>query len=153
PEQRARALVEGSTLADAKVRLALFEGGAKAVAASKDPMILLARDIDDEARSLRKIYENEVQSVEQRGQQALAAARFAVYGTSVYPDATFTLRLSYGAVAGWTERGEKIPPFTRLSTLFERATGAPPFALPQSWLDAKPKLDVSTLVNFVTTND
>jgi V8-like Glu-specific endopeptidase len=153
PDQRAKALIEGSTLADVKVRLALYEGGAAVVAASTDPMIVLARDIDTEARALRKIYENEVQAPEQRAQQAIADARFAVYGTTVYPDATFTLRLSYGAVAGWTDAGKPVQPFTRLSTLYDRATGAPPFALPQSWLDEKPTLDMNMPANFVTTND
>jgi hypothetical protein len=89
----------------------------------------------------------------QQAQRAIADARFAVYGTSIYPDATFTLRLSYGAVQGWTEAGKAVEPFTFLSRLFERATGAAPFALPQSWLDAKPRLDMKTRVNFVTTND
>jgi V8-like Glu-specific endopeptidase len=153
PDERAKALVEGSMLGDPKVRLALFDGGEQAVAASQDPMIVLAREIDDDARALRKVYENEVQTPEQRAQQSIAAARFAVYGTSVYPDATFTLRLSYGAVKGWTEAGKPVQPFTRLSTLYERATGAAPFALPKPWVDGKSKLDMNTAVNFVTTND
>ncbi|HSL19988.1 MAG TPA: S46 family peptidase [Vicinamibacterales bacterium] len=153
PDERARALVVGSTLGDPKVRVALLEGGQKTVAASKDPMIALARAIDDEARELRKIYENEVQAPEQRAQQAIAAARFKVYGTSLYPDATFTLRLSYGAVEGWTEGNGRVEPFTRLSRLFERATGAPPFALPKRWTAARPRLDMDSRVNFVTTND
>lgn len=154
PDQRARALVMGSTLGDPKVRLALFEGGRKAVAASKDPMIALARAIDDEARRLRKIFENDVQVPEQRAQQAIAEARFKVYGTSIYPDATFTLRVSYGAVQGWTEPdGERVEPFTRVSRLYERATGAFPFALPQRWIAAKPRLEMTTPVNFTTTND
>lgn len=153
PDERARELISGSKLGDSKVRLALFEGGRKAIEASNDPMIALARAIDGEARSLRKIYENQVQAPEQRGQQAIAEARFKVYGTSIYPDATFTLRLSYGAVQGWTEAGERMEPFTRLARLYERATGAPPFALLQRWLDAKPRLDMDTLANVVTTND
>lgn len=153
PDARAKALIAGSTLADPRVRVALYEGGRKAVAASKDPMIALARAIDDEARALRKTYENEVEGPEQQAQRAIADARFAVYGTSIYPDATFTLRLSYGAVQGWTENGERVEPFTYLSRLYERATGSPPFALPKSWLDAKPRLDLQTRANFVTTND
>jgi V8-like Glu-specific endopeptidase len=154
PDQRARALVTGSTLADPKVRIALFDGGQKAIAASRDPMIALARSIDEEARRLRKIYENEVVVPEQRAQQAIADVRFKVYGTSIYPDATFTLRVSYGAVKGWTEPdGSRVEPFTRLSRLYERATGAWPFALPQRWVAAKPRLDMNTPVNFTTTND
>ena len=153
PDQRAKALISGSKLADPKARLSLFEGGKKAVDASDDPMIALARAVDDEARALRKTYESEVQGPESRAQRAIADARFAVYGTSIYPDATFTLRLSYGAVQGWTEAGKRVEPFTYLSRLFERATGAPPFAIPKPWLDARPRLDLKTPVNFVTTND
>jgi V8-like Glu-specific endopeptidase len=153
PDETAKALIAGSTLADPKARLALFEGGQAAVGASKDPMIALARAVDDEARALRTIYEDEVDGPEERAQQTIAEARFAVYGTAIYPDATFTLRLSYGAVQGWTEAGTRVEPYTSLARLFERATGAPPFALPKSWLGAKSRLDLKTPANFVTNND
>lgn len=153
PDRRARALIAGSTLGSPKVRLALFDGGQAAVKASKDPMIALMREIDAEARALRKIYENEVQAPIQRAQQAIADARFAVLGTSIYPDATFTLRLSYGAVEGWTEDGTRVEPFTRLQRMYERTTGFAPFDLPKRWLDARSRLDPNTPVNFVTTND
>lgn len=154
PDQRAKALISGSTLSDPKVRLELFQGGKQAVSASKDPMMALARSIDDEARRLRKIYENEVQVPEQRAQQAIAEARFKVYGTSLYPDATFTLRVSYGAVMGWNEPGgERVEPFTYLERLYERATGSFPFALPERWIKAKPRLDMKTPVNFASNND
>jgi Peptidase S46 len=116
-------------------------------------MIALARATDDEARALRKTYESEVETPEQQAQRAIADARFAVFGTSLYPDATFTLRLSYGTVQGWTEVDERVEPFTYLSRLFERATGAPPFELSKAWLDAKPRLDMKARANFVTTND
>jgi V8-like Glu-specific endopeptidase len=153
PDQKAKTLISGSKLADAKLRMALFEGGKKATDASPDPMIVLARAVDDDARALRKIHEDKVQGPESAAQRAIADARFAVYGTTLYPDATFTLRLSYGAVQGWTEAGKPVEPFTYLSRMFERATGAPPFALPKSWLDAKPRLDMKARANFVTTND
>lgn len=153
PDERAKALIAGSTLADPKVRMALYKGGSTAIAASTDPMIALAREVDDEARALRKTYEEEVEGPEQQAQRAIADARFGVYGTSIYPDATFTLRLSYGAVKGWTENGAQVEPFTYLSRLYERATGAPPFALPKSWLEARPRLEMQTRANFVTTND
>ena len=153
PDQRARELVLGSTLANPKARLSLFEGGKAAVDASKDPMIALARAVDDEARALRKIYENEVQGPEQRAQQAIADARFKVYGTSIYPDATFTLRLSYGAVKGWMEASQPVDPFTHLTRLYERATGARPFRLPGRWVKAKPRLDMNAAANFITDND
>ena len=153
PDDRARGLIEGSKLADPKARLQLFDGGQAAIKASADPMIKLALAVDPEARRLRTIFENEVQGPETRAQQAIAEARFKVYGTQIYPDATFTLRLSYGAVKGWTEDGEAVDPFTQLRRLYERATGAPPFALPKRWLDAKPRLDLTTRANFTTTND
>jgi hypothetical protein len=88
-----------------------------------------------------------------RAKEKLAKARFAVYGSSLYPDATFTLRLSYGQVKGWLENGTAVPPFTIFGGAFERATGRDPYALPQSWLDNKSKLNLETPLNFVTTND
>jgi V8-like Glu-specific endopeptidase len=152
PDERARELVTGSSLADAKLRTKLFEGGATALHGSGDTMITLAREVDAESRRLRKIYE-EVQGIEAVAQQKIADARFKIYGTGVYPDATFTLRLSYGAVSGWTEAGTPVDPFTRLDRLYARATGAPPFALPRAWLDAKGRLEMNTRANFITTND
>ena len=153
PDERARELVENSRLGDPKVRMSLFEGGAAAVKASTDPMIQLARAVDAESRRLRTIFENEVDAPIQRAQQAIADARFRVMGTSLYPDATFTLRLSYGAVEGWTEVGTRVEPFTRLDRLYARATGAPPFQLPPSWLAARGRLDLNARANFVSTND
>jgi hypothetical protein len=76
-----------------------------------------------------------------------------VYGTQLYPDATFTLRLTYGAVEGWTEAGMRVEPFTRLDRLYERATGAPPFQLPPRWIDMKPRIDLTARANFVATTD
>jgi hypothetical protein len=135
------------------VRTKLFEGGAAALRATDDTMIALAREIDAEARRLRTVYEEEVQGPQGVAQQRIAEARFKAYGTGIYPDATFTLRLSYGAVEAWTEAGTRVEPFTRLDRLYERATGVPPFQLPPRWLDAKPRLDMSARANFVTTND
>ena len=153
PDQRARELIIGSRLGDPKVRTSLFDGDPAAIAASNDPMIQLARTVDAEARVLRARYEQEVEAPVERAQQAIAEARFKVYGKSLYPDATFTLRLSYGTVTGWKERGQTVAAFTTLARLFERATGAPPFELPGRWSDAKPRLDLAARANFVTTND
>jgi hypothetical protein len=153
PDTLARRLIAGTKLADVKVREDLWQGGDKAIAQSQDPMIALARELDPESRSVRKVYEDRVQAPVTNAQERLARVRFAILGTSTYPDATFTLRVSYGAVAGWKEKGTEIAPFTQLDRLYERATGQPPFALPQVWLDAKPKLDLSTPFNFCTTND
>jgi V8-like Glu-specific endopeptidase len=153
PDERAKALIGGSKLADPKTRLALFDGGAKAVAASTDPMIQLARAVDAEARRLRRIYESQVEGPVQRAQQLISEARFKAFGTNLYPDATFTLRLTYGAVEGWIEGGAPVDPFTRLGRMFERATGQAPFALPKRWLDARPTLDLTSRANFTATTD
>jgi hypothetical protein len=153
PESLATRLIAGSKLGDPSVRKALWDGGVAAIEGSNDPMIALARAIDGDARAVRKIYEDEVQAPVAAAQERIAKARFAVLGTNTYPDATFTLRLSYGAVQGWTEKGEKVEPYTQLSRLYERATGKDPFRLPQVWLDARSKLDPATPFCFVTTND
>jgi hypothetical protein len=153
PDSLAAKLIGGTQLADPAVRKALWDGGAAAVNASTDPMIALARAIDPDARAVRKIYEDEVQAPVATGQEKIAKARFAVLGTKVYPDATFTLRMSYGDVRGWTEKGQQVEPFTKLSRLYERTTGEDPFRLPQRWLDARTKLDPNTPFDYATTHD
>lgn len=153
PDTLAKKLIEGTQLADPKVRRALWDGGAAAIAASNDPMIALVRDIDQDARTLRKTYEDEVQAPTTVAQEKIAKVRFAASGTDTYPDATFTLRMSYGAVQSWNERGAEVPNFTRLNRLYERTTGSAPFALPKVWLDARSKLDPDTPFNYVTSND
>jgi hypothetical protein len=153
PEDVATALIKGTKLGKLEARKALFDGGKAAVDASKDPMIEMARRLDPEARAVRKQFEDEVESVLQRNGELVGKAKFDVYGTSVYPDATFTLRLSFGKVAGWNEGKKTIDPFTKIGGAYERHTGKDPFALPQRWLDAKDKLNLETPMNFVTTND
>jgi hypothetical protein len=153
PDQLAKRVISGSKLSDPAARMALWKGGAKALDASTDPMIALAKAVDDRARSVRKKYEDEIESVTRVASEKVARARFAAFGTSVYPDATFTLRLSYGSVQGWNENGTQVQPFTLLSRLFERATGEEPFAVPASWLKAKDKLDPNTKFNLSTNND
>ena len=153
PEDLAAALIEGSRLDDPDVRMALWEGGVDAVNASEDPMIRLALDIDPESRALRKRYEDEVEAPLTRGEEMIADARFRIYGSETYPDATFTLRITYGAVKGWEEKGEMVDPFTRTSRLFERTTGQRPFMLPDTWQAAREQLDPDTPFNFVATTD
>lgn len=153
PDQLARRLISGSKLADPKVRLALWTGGAKALDASDDPMIAIAKLIDERARAIRKQYEDQVEAVVRTASEKVARARFAALGTSVYPDATFTLRLSYGSVQGWVENGKPVEPFTHVSRLFERATGVEPFAVPDSWMKVKDQLDPNTKFNLSTNND
>ncbi|MGI4978693.1 MAG: S46 family peptidase [Janthinobacterium lividum] len=154
PEQRADGLVDGTKLADVAVRHALWDGGAAAVAASTDPMVVLARDVDPAARAVRKQHEDEVEAVLAKNSETVARARFARDGTANYPDATFSPRISFGTVKGWTEDdGREIPAFTDMAGLYRRATGADPFKLPQDWLDAKARLDPRTPFDFATTND
>lgn len=153
PDTLAESLIAGTKLGDPAVRLALWNGGAAAVAASDDPFIRLARSIDAEARALRKRYEDEVEAPISAAEERIARARFALYGTAVYPDATFTLRLNYGTVQGWLEKGRPVEPFTRLETAFARATGQGPFRIPESWERVKGSLDMSTPFNLSTNND
>jgi hypothetical protein len=153
PQSLATSLVDNSKLDDPAVREALWKGGKDAVMASDDPMIRLALAIDPEARDLRERYENEVEAPRTRGEEMIADARFRVFGTDTYPDATFTLRVTYGSVEGWEERGQPVEPFTQTSRLFERTTGQRPFMLPDSWLRAREDLDPDTPFNFVATTD
>jgi len=153
PRELAARLVKGSKLRDPKVRKALFDGGETAVNASRDAMIEFARLVEPETRAVRKSYEDEVEAVIKKNAELIAKARFQIYGTSVYPDATATLRLSFGQMRGWEEAGKKVTPVTTLGGAFDRATGKDPFALPKSWIDNKAKLDLSTPFNFSTTND
>ena len=154
PREIAEAAVEGSKLDSVETRKALLEGGKGAVDASKDPMIELAHQVDPDARAIRKQYEDEIEAAETRIGELRGQALFAVYGTSMPPDATFTLRLSYGSVKGWTRAdGVQISPFTIIGGAFERATGRDPFKLPDSWINAKDKLNLQIPMDFVTTND
>lgn len=153
PETLAARLVEGTGLADPAYRKALWEGGAAAVKASEDPMIRLALAIDADARAIRKRYEDEVEAPRIRGESMIADLRFELYGTETYPDATFTLRVTYGAVEGWNENGVAVDPITRTRRLFERTTGERPFRLPDSWVEAQDKLDPDTPFNFAATTD
>ncbi len=153
PFPLARRAVEETELIDPTRRTALFDGEPDAVRDSKDPMLVLARKIEDAGRAVRKRYEAEVTSVEQRGQQAIARARFDILGHDAYPDATFSLRLSYGQVKGFRKRGNAVLPVTRVAGLYRRATGHPPFALNARWREAQDWLDPDLPVNFVTNHD
>jgi hypothetical protein len=156
PHDVAAALVSGTKLTDPAVRRQLMEGGEAAVAASTDPMIVLARKLDPMRRERIKWYEDNVESVEQRSGEQLGKARFAVYGKSTYPDATFTLRLSYGQVKGYPMNGTIAPPKTTFYGLYGRAADFDykgPFVLPKHELEGRKKVDLSTPLNFVTTND
>ncbi|MDP2213031.1 S46 family peptidase [Phenylobacterium sp.] len=153
PEGLADDLASGSRLDDPAVRKALWDGGLPAIQASGDPMIALALRMDPLARQVREAWETDVEAPTARAAERVAAARFAAYGDAVYPDATFTLRLSYGQVQGWTHRGRTVPATTTFSGLYQRATGAAPYALAPRWIAAKDQLNPDTVYNFVTTND
>ncbi|HYE64902.1 MAG TPA: S46 family peptidase [Pyrinomonadaceae bacterium] len=156
PEARAAELVAGTKLKDPEVRKKLAASGRQAIESSDDPMIILARSIDKEARAVHKRYEEEVISVERTAYGKIARALFEIEGTRLYPDATFTLRLSYGAVKGYLENGKKVQPFTTLGGLYERAAKFGhkfPYNLPPRWMEKKSELDLKTPFNFVSTND
>ena len=153
PNSLATRLIAETKIDDADVRKQLWQGGKTAVDASRDPMIQLARGVDVDARAVRKQYEDEVEAPIAAAAQRIAAARFKVYGTNVYPDATFTLRLNYGTVQGWIENGTPVEPFTYLGRIFERATGSSPFKIPDSWMKVKERLDMRTPFCISTSND
>lgn len=154
PEGLAKRLVAGTKLADAAERKRLYDGGVEAIAASTDPLILFARQFDQEARALAKAYRETVREPKDRALERIARAQFRVYGTSIYPDATGSLRINYGAVEGWTEPdGRRIDPFTTFAGLYERATGADPFKLAPLWEAAQGRLDPATIFNVSTSND
>jgi hypothetical protein len=156
PAARAEELISGTKLKDVAVRKELAAGGMKAIEASTDPMIVLARLIDAKGREVRKRYESELTGVERTNYSKIARALFETEGTKLYPDATFTLRLSYGAVKGYMENGKKVAPFTTLGGLYDRAAKFQykfPYNLPQRWMDKKTSIDLSTPFNFVSTND
>ena len=153
PAQLANRLIDGTGLGDMAQRKAIWAGGLDAVNQSQDPFIVLARAIDDVSRALRKRFETEVGAVQQKNSEAIAKARFQFLGTKVYPDATGTLRLSFGAVKSWHERGKPVAEFTDFAGAFKRHSGAEPYALPASWLDARERLNLSETLNFVATTD
>jgi len=153
PDELATRLIAETKLDDAGFRKRLWDGGKAAVEASHDPMIELVRSIDADARLIRKQYEDEVEAPTNAAATKIAAARFRVYGTNSYPDATFTPRLNYGTVQGWVENGALVDPFTHLDRAFERATGSTPFKIPASWMRAKAQLDMHTPFCISTSND
>ena len=156
PEERANEMIAGTKLKDVDYRKQLATGGQKAIDESTDPMIVVARLIDAKARELRKRHESEVLGVERANYAKIARALFDTEGTKLYPDATFTLRLSYGTVQGYTENGKKVEPFTTLGGLYARADQFKhkfPWVLPPRWMEKKASLNLNTPFNFVSTND
>ena len=155
PRVRAVELVSGTKLKDVEFRKNLYGKNAGALRAAHDPMLDLARMIDGPAREASKGHEAQ-EEIKRQAYAEIAKARFAVEGTSTYPDATFTLRLSYGKVLGYKEDEKQIPPFTDFAGLYQRAAehdNKPPFDLPRRWLDRQAQLNPATKFNFVSDAD
>ena len=154
--EAAKRAVKGTRLMDISARKALLEGGAEEVAKSDDPMIALARRVEPVMRELRAWQEDRFQSVIASASQRIAEARFAVYGKSIYPDATFSLRLGFGKALGYAEDTTLVPFKTTFYGLYDRAESfnfKPPYDLPERYLKRKERLDLSTPLNFVYTAD
>lgn len=156
PADAAKDMIANTKLEDVAFRKQLYEGGQAAIDASTDPLIVVMRAIDPDARAARKEFEDKVDSVVRRDGTVIARARFAQSGFTQPPDATFTLRLSYGVVKGYQENGKAIPFDTNIGGAYEHAAehgSQPPYNLPESWLKSKSKLDLKTPLNFVSTAD
>src|SRR5258707_7251317 len=155
PHDRAVELVSGTQLKDVAVRKDLYGRDAAALQAARDPMIDLARLVDGPAREAKEIYDTQ-DEIKKQAYSEIAKARFATEGTGSYPDATFTLRLSYGTVRGYQQDGKQIPAFTDFAGLYQRSAehdNRPPFDLPKRWIDKKASLNFATHVNFVSDPD
>jgi len=155
PHARAVELVTGTRLKDVAIRKDLYHKDAAALQAAHDPMLDLARLIDRPARDARKVYDSQ-EEIRKQAYSEIAKARFAIEGASNYPDATFTLRLSYGTVRGYEEDGKQIPAFTDFAGLYQRSAehdNKPPFDLPKRWVDKKANLNLATHFNFVSDAD
>jgi len=156
PADAAKDMIANTKLDDVAVRKQLYEGGQAAIEASTDPLIVAIRAIDPSARAARKQFDDKVDSVVRRNGTLVAKARFAQSGFTQPPDATFTLRLSYGVVKGYTEDGKTIPFVTNIAGAYEHAAehnNQPPYNLADSWMKSKAKLDLKTPLNFVSTAD
>jgi hypothetical protein len=163
PAELAQYLIDNTRLDDVSVRKQLYEGGQAAVESSSDPLIKVMLEIEPESRAVRKQYDDEIDSTVRRDGAAIAKIRFAKEGTSSYPDATFTLRLSYGVMRGYTEDGEgttakgkKLPYFTTFAGAFQHASdheNKDPYKLPESWMNAKSKIKLNTPLNAIETAD
>lgn len=153
PEGLSASLVEGTRLADPAVRRALWEGGLEAIQASDDPMIRYLLSIQEPTRAIRAEWEEKVQAPTDRASEALATARFAAYGDTVYPDATGTLRLTYGQIEGTDVPGQRFGAFTTFAGLWDRATGAAPFDVAPKLLAARERIDGDTVLNMAVSSD
>ncbi|MEJ6790203.1 S46 family peptidase [Brevundimonas sp. BR2-1] len=152
PEALADRLISNTRMGDAAFR-AQAAGMTTAQLAEADPLLAFVIANDDAAKAIGDRWAAEVNAPTARAAEKVAQARFAAYGTNLYPDATFSLRLSYGQVAGWTYRGVTVPPFTYMGGLYERATGAEPFNAAQAFIDNEARVNKDTVYDFTSTND
>jgi hypothetical protein len=153
PEEIANSIVAGTKLNEAALRARLLAGGPAAINAYHDPLMDFARILDAPARAVRTDDDDNVKAVITKNSALISRARFALEGTGAYPDATFTLRLSYGAVAGYPEAGRSVAPTTNFAGAYAHATGRDPFMLPPRWISAEKSVDPNAQLNFVSTND
>ena len=156
PAALAKEAMTGTKLADPAARKALAAAGLAGLSSSTDPLVVLARAADVFARKNQKTLDDRVTSVENAAGEKIGRARFAVFGHSTYPDATFTLRLSYGQVKGYPMNGTIAPPKTTLFGLYDRSASfdnKPPFELPRRYVARRTALDLSTPMDFVSTHD
>lgn len=156
PAEVAHEALAGTKLADAAFRRSLIDGGAQAIASSTDSLIVFARRVDPILREIRKWHEDTIESVETSAGEKIGAARFAAYGKTTYPDATFTLRLSFGTVKGYPMNGSQAPSKTTFYGLYDRNAsfdGKFPFDLPARYVERKDRLNLSTPLDFVSTCD
>ena len=153
PEQLSARVVSGTKLADPAVRHALWDGGLAAIQASDDPMIRYLLAIQQPTRAIRTEWEEKVQAPTDRASEQLATARFAAYGDAVYPDATGTLRLTYGKIEGSDVPGQRWGPFTTFAGLWDRATGAAPFDVAPKLLAAKGRIPADTVLDMTVSSD
>ena len=152
PEALAERLISGTQMEDAAFRARAATMTTEELAAA-DPLLAFIIANDAAAQAIGARWAAEVNAPTARAAEKVAQARFAAYGTNLYPDATFSLRLSYGQVAGWTHRGVTVPPFTYMSGLYERATGAEPFNAAQAFIDNQSRVNMDTVYDFTSTND
>ena len=152
PEALAERLISGTQMEDAAFRARAATMTTEELAAA-DPLLAFIIANDAAAQAIGARWAAEVNAPTARAAEKVAQARFAVYGTNQYPDATFSLRLSYGQVAGWTHRGVTVPPFTYMGGLYERATGAEPFNAAQAFIDNESRVNKDTVYDFTSTND
>jgi hypothetical protein len=156
PDERAKELIDGTKLEDVALRKQLYDGGQAAVDASTDPLIILMRQVDPDARAVHNQDEDQVQSVLRNSGGSIGKALFADKGLSVPPDATFTLRLSYGAIEGYKLDGKNVSWFTTMGGAYEHAAqhgSKPPYQLPESWLKYKSAINLKTPYDTVSTPD